>query len=93
MKCFTVDLFDGVIIHKGFLAELLNKLNSKNMENLLEKLLEAVELGKVDKKCPYPPQLKDQGAGAGAVPVPGAVPGAVPGILDANHGKQPRKNS
>jgi methanogenic corrinoid protein MtbC1 len=30
------------------------------MENLLEKLLEAVELGKVDKKCPYPPQLKDQ---------------------------------
>jgi 5-methyltetrahydrofolate--homocysteine methyltransferase len=42
------------------LAKLLNKLNSKNMENLLEKLLEAVELGKVDKKCPYPPQLKDQ---------------------------------
>src|SRR5664279_3415500 len=30
------------------------------MENLLEKLLEAVELGKVDKKSPYPPQLKDQ---------------------------------
>jgi len=30
------------------------------MELLLEKLLEAVELGKVDKKSPYPPQLKDQ---------------------------------
>ena len=30
------------------------------MENLLKKLLEAVELGKVDKKSPYPPQLKDQ---------------------------------
>jgi 5-methyltetrahydrofolate--homocysteine methyltransferase len=30
------------------------------MENLLEKLLEAVELGKVDRKSPYPPQLKDQ---------------------------------
>lgn len=30
------------------------------MENLLEKLLVAVELGKVDKKSPYPPQLKDQ---------------------------------
>lgn len=30
------------------------------MENLLEKLLEAIELGKVDKKSPYPPQLKDQ---------------------------------
>lgn len=30
------------------------------MEYLLEKLLEAVELGKVDKKSPYPPQLKDQ---------------------------------
>jgi len=28
------------------------------MEELLEKLLEAVELGKVDKKSPYPPQLK-----------------------------------
>lgn len=30
------------------------------MEELLEKLLEAVEMGKVDKKSPYPPQLKDQ---------------------------------
>jgi 5-methyltetrahydrofolate--homocysteine methyltransferase len=30
------------------------------MENLLEKLLEAVELGKVDKKSPYPPQLRDK---------------------------------
>ncbi len=30
------------------------------MEVLLEKLYEAVELGKVDKKSPYPPQLKDQ---------------------------------
>ena len=30
------------------------------MEKLLEKLLEAVEFGKVDKKSPYPPQLKDQ---------------------------------
>ncbi len=30
------------------------------MELLLEKLLEAVELGKVDKKSPFPPQLKDQ---------------------------------
>ncbi|MGA2408589.1 MAG: corrinoid protein [Bacteroidales bacterium] len=30
------------------------------MEELLVKLLEAVELGKVDKKSPYPPQLKDQ---------------------------------
>ena len=30
------------------------------MEQLLEKLLEAVEFGKVDKKSPYPPQLKDQ---------------------------------
>ena len=29
------------------------------MENLLEKLLQAVELGKVDRKSPYPPQLKD----------------------------------
>jgi len=28
------------------------------MEGLLEKLLEAVEFGKVDKKSPYPPQLK-----------------------------------
>lgn len=30
------------------------------MENLLEMLLMAVELGKVDKKSPYPPQLKGQ---------------------------------
>jgi methanogenic corrinoid protein MtbC1 len=30
------------------------------MQTTLEKLLEAVELGKVDKKSPYPPQLKDQ---------------------------------
>ncbi len=30
------------------------------MKELLEKLLEAVELGKVDMKSPYPPQLKDQ---------------------------------
>ena len=30
------------------------------MENLIEKLLEAVESGKVDKKSPYPPQLKDK---------------------------------
>ena len=30
------------------------------MEKLLEKLLEAVEFGKVDKKSPYPPQLRDQ---------------------------------
>jgi len=30
------------------------------MKELLEKLLEAVEFGKVDKKSPYPPQLKDQ---------------------------------
>jgi methanogenic corrinoid protein MtbC1 len=30
------------------------------MEELLDKLLEAVELGKVDKKSPYPPQLKDK---------------------------------
>jgi methanogenic corrinoid protein MtbC1 len=30
------------------------------MDHLLEKLLEAVEFGKVDKKSPYPPQLKDQ---------------------------------
>ena len=30
------------------------------MKEFLEKLLEAVELGKVDKKSPYPPQLKDQ---------------------------------
>jgi methanogenic corrinoid protein MtbC1 len=30
------------------------------MKELLEKLLEAVQLGKVDKKSPYPPQLKDQ---------------------------------
>jgi len=28
------------------------------MEDLLEKLLEAVEFGKVDQKSPYPPQLK-----------------------------------
>ena len=28
------------------------------MEELLEKLLEAVEFGKIDKKSPYPPQLK-----------------------------------
>lgn len=30
------------------------------MKELLAKLIEAVELGKVDKKSPYPPQLKDQ---------------------------------
>ena len=30
------------------------------MKELLEKLLEAVELGKVDKKSPYPPQFKGQ---------------------------------
>ncbi|MBA4409916.1 MAG: cobalamin-binding protein [Odoribacter sp.] len=30
------------------------------MEELLEKLLEAVEFGKVDQKSPYPPQLKGQ---------------------------------
>jgi methanogenic corrinoid protein MtbC1 len=30
------------------------------MKEILEKLLEAVQLGKVDKKSPYPPQLKDQ---------------------------------
>jgi methanogenic corrinoid protein MtbC1 len=29
------------------------------MEELLEKLLEAVEFGKVDRKSPYPPQLRD----------------------------------
>ena len=28
------------------------------MEELLEKLLESVEFGKVDQKSPYPPQLK-----------------------------------
>jgi len=30
------------------------------MDPLIEKLSEAVELGKVDKNSPYPPQLKDQ---------------------------------
>jgi methanogenic corrinoid protein MtbC1 len=30
------------------------------MDQLLEKLLEAVEFGKVDRKSPYPPQLRDQ---------------------------------
>lgn len=30
------------------------------MKELLEKLLDAVETGKVDKKSPYPPQKKDQ---------------------------------
>ena len=30
------------------------------MEDLLEKLLEAVEFGKVDLKSPFPPQLKGQ---------------------------------
>lgn len=30
------------------------------MNEILEKLLEAVEFGKVDKKSPYPPQLKGQ---------------------------------
>lgn len=30
------------------------------MNELLEKLLEAVEFGKVDQKSPYPPQLKGQ---------------------------------
>jgi methanogenic corrinoid protein MtbC1 len=30
------------------------------MKGLLEKLLEAVEFGKVDKKSPYPPQFKGQ---------------------------------
>ncbi|NLT02750.1 MAG: cobalamin-binding protein [Bacteroidales bacterium] len=30
------------------------------MEVLIEKLAEAVEFGKVDKKSPYPPQLRDQ---------------------------------
>ena len=30
------------------------------MKELLKKLLEAVESGKVDKKSPYPPQFKDQ---------------------------------
>lgn len=30
------------------------------MENILEKLLEAVEFGKVDQKSPFPPQLKGQ---------------------------------
>jgi methanogenic corrinoid protein MtbC1 len=30
------------------------------MEELLKKLLEAVEVGKVDRKSPYPPQLRDQ---------------------------------
>jgi len=30
------------------------------MEDTLGKLIEAVEFGKVDRKSPYPPQLKDQ---------------------------------
>lgn len=30
------------------------------MESILEKLAEAVEFGKVDKKSPYPPQMRDQ---------------------------------
>lgn len=30
------------------------------MNNILEKLLEAVEFGKVDQKSPFPPQLKGQ---------------------------------
>jgi len=30
------------------------------MEAILEKLSEAVEFGKVDKKSPYPPQMRDQ---------------------------------
>lgn len=30
------------------------------MEEILEKLSEAVEFGKVDKKSPYPPQMRDQ---------------------------------
>lgn len=34
------------------------------MEEILEKLLNAVELGKVDKKSPYPPQLKGEDGAA-----------------------------
>ncbi|HBL71815.1 MAG TPA: cobalamin-binding protein [Bacteroidales bacterium] len=30
------------------------------MEELIDKLAEAVEFGKVDRKSPYPPQLRDQ---------------------------------
>ncbi len=38
-----------------------SKLYNRNIMNeLLEKLLEAVEFGKVDFKSPYPPQLKGQ---------------------------------
>jgi methanogenic corrinoid protein MtbC1 len=33
---------------------------SKEMTELLEKLMVAVESGKVDHKSPYPPQMKDQ---------------------------------
>ena len=28
------------------------------MSEIIEKLLEAVELGKIDQKSPYPPQLR-----------------------------------
>jgi len=51
-------IFD-LIISDVWLLEDLKKLFNI-MDGLLEKLLEAVEFGKVDKKSPYPPQLKDQ---------------------------------
>jgi hypothetical protein len=40
----------------------LDSLTNKNstMEPILSQLAEAVEAGKVDKKSPFPPQMKDQ---------------------------------
>lgn len=40
--------------------QFINYTNSITMEELINQLFQAVELGKVDRKSPYPPQLKDQ---------------------------------
>ncbi len=37
-----------------------NKVKTNKMDDILNKLLEAVEFGKIDKNSPYPPQLKGQ---------------------------------
>jgi len=50
------------------------------MEQILIKLAEAVEYGKVDKKSPYPPQLRDQD-GALELTVQALDSGVSPGLI------------
>jgi len=55
-------------------------INNETMNVILEKLLEAVESGKIDQKSPYPPQLKGQD-GASELTVQALEAGIVPQLI------------